>query len=1277
MLQLALDAAQPGDVIYIPPGEYCQILPSYGDQLPIRIPQGVTVASGWSPESKGRGATFFFDVYDYDDLRILGDFADKPIFLVDQPGVTLEGLRIIGPYRLDAPSQPFVRFIWEPHPIPETMGVRVEASGFRMRNCELSGWSRAAVQLGPGAADARVEHSYFHHNQMRPVGYGIEAVGAIDVISTANVFDWNRVAIYAHGGSGASVTARYNAFLDRNVENAVHLGPGADGLTLEHNTFTDTGLPSVVMQAPAAGSAAIRYNTFWHDGQGQALSLAGGGAATVEANAYGRPDDRWYGSCDRAVLDAAGPGLFDVGMRRCRDALLGADVRLFRDRLDAHCAYHAERIQELDYRSYGACRADRPGATGEPVGGGEGYTRIVDPDAGVRVSTKAELLSALASAAPPPGERAVIYVEDDAVIRFDGNEFFYVPARVVLASGRGRNGSPGALLTRSNLLGLNPLVYVNGPDVRITGLRLEGGEHGSRVEFVARLGASGYVYYDQPLSAAVQTVESNLEVDNCELSGFSSAAISIYGSRHEPGTYQVSSGHEIHHNHFHHNRVDGLGYGVTLYRSHGRIYGNILRKNRHDFASDGRPGTAYEAMYNLVLEHTLSGSFDVHGGFDRDGRNNIAGDWISMHHNTWFSPWYNDSWQILIRGEPIGPSRIRRNAFTGRSMSWAVKLGARDHYDHQTTIEDNLYGEDQGRDRFYTGCDGWIAYHPAVQLTGDVVELTWDDPFTDDPQIRADKWFSVQITPAIDGTSIFETDRDERRFLVSDAEPDVDYIVIVQGRCDPARYPEADRSLTAWWGAGSFILRPEDCTGGDARCAGDVHQTCVSGVWQDAETCGQGCYQGYCNACRPDTSRCVRDVQQYCRQGATGYEWADTPPCPLGCHEGFCNDCEPGSVACVGPNRGVCVDLGHGYGWSTEWCPHDCDAGTGACIEAVTIDDLFPSSGSLSCPGCAPTAMPGYPRFTLSDPDLYEDYVTIQNVSTAGVPMPIRAVLASTTPGRVYAANPDSGSPSPPTAYWEYRLTSHDGTTSSDNVLDPGERITRIWQLADEGGASFRFWADVFGADGARGGDGGPAGRLDLTPGSASPLEAAVTEASAGVLDDGTAEIHGGATDGAFVLANRFTVSGAVMLHAVTFFASGAAEGDAVEVIVYEEVLGETSGPAPGLEVWRTTATLGAGGFQDVPAADCPAINPGGVPGASLYVAVANTTPRSYTLGVDTDGPRADSSYVSTDGGVIFEPLETIPILDGNAMIRVRTREAGICFIRTSTDPVSPKAGGR
>ncbi len=124
-------------------------------------------------------------------------------------------------------------------------------------------------------------------------------------------------------------------------------------------------------------------------------------------------------------------------------------------------------------------------------------------------------------------------------------------------------------------------------------------------------------------------------------------------------------------------------------------------------------------------------------------------------------------------------------------------------------------------------------------------------------------------------------------------------------------------------------------------------------------------------------------------------------------------------------------------------------------------DSIEASSGSDSCPGCAPALTPGYPRFTLSDPDLYEDYITLENISATSIPMPLRTVLATLEPESVSGYNTDGVGDRPPTAYWAYSVTSHDGTTSADDVLDSGERIARLWQFADEGGAAFEFWADV------------------------------------------------------------------------------------------------------------------------------------------------------------------------------------------------------------------------
>ena len=76
-------------------------------------------------------------------------------------------------------------------------------------------------------------------------------------------------------------------------------------------------------------------------------------------------------------------------------------------------------------------------------------------------------------------------------------------------------------------------------------------------------------------------------------------------------------------------------------------------------------------------------------------------------------------------------------------------------------------------------------------------------------------------------------------------------------------------------------------------------------------------------------------------------------------------------------------------------------------------------------------------------------------------------------------------------------------------------------------------------------------------------------------------------------------------------------------------------------------------------------LNAEGHPEAVFFVALANTEPRSVSLGFDITGPRAGAAYLSTDGGLTFAPVSTMPIIDGNAMIRADVKK-GICFIMAS-----------
>jgi PKD repeat protein len=293
--------------------------------------------------------------------------------------------------------------------------------------------------------------------------------------------------------------------------------------------------------------------------------------------------------------------------------------------------------------------------TGNPVGGGQGYNKIISAEqATFLVRNKTELLSALAAVSP--GQ--IIYIDDNVKIDLSGENRIKIPANITLASGRGLNGSKGGMLfTRSQNVRI-ALLLVDGDNIRITGLRLNGpdtemGDH-----------AYGGIY---KLGDGISSAHTNLEVDNCEIFGWGHA-----------GVY-LTSGPQyayIHHNYIHHNRRYGLGYGVCLgYCTDANpifslIEGNLFDNNRHHIAGTGTPGNSYEARYNICLTFDVGHCFDMHGGADRDDGTDIAGNSIIIHHNTFRDPQQN---AVCIRGIPQNEAQIYNNWFYHEETAKAVR----------------------------------------------------------------------------------------------------------------------------------------------------------------------------------------------------------------------------------------------------------------------------------------------------------------------------------------------------------------------------------------------------------------------------------------------------------------------------------------------------------------------------------------------------------------------------------------------------------------------------
>ncbi len=310
--------------------------------------------------------------------------------------------------------------------------------------------------------------------------------------------------------------------------------------------------------------------------------------------------------------------------------------------------------------------------TGNPIGGGDGYTNIVSrSSADFIVDTKSELLSALQSARS--GD--VVYIEGNANIDMSGTYNTRIPAGVTLASNRGENGASGGRIYQSKQSSPpSPAVLfrVDGQNVRITGLRIEGPEKNT-----------DSVNY-KPIG--IYCTQRNSEIDNCEIWGWCNAGINMAGT----GGSSLKAGGYIHHNNIHHCQMDGLGYGIVVTAGGvALIEANYFDYNRHSIAGDGVAGDGYEARYNICGPHALATSphpFDMHG--KASGSTTIAGDEIRIHHNTFLATSPSGAYPIAIRGVPRVGAYIDHNWFYYTQQAPVWQTDGRSGI----TMTDNLIG---------------------------------------------------------------------------------------------------------------------------------------------------------------------------------------------------------------------------------------------------------------------------------------------------------------------------------------------------------------------------------------------------------------------------------------------------------------------------------------------------------------------------------------------------------------------------------------------------------
>lgn len=327
---------------------------------------------------------------------------------------------------------------------------------------------------------------------------------------------------------------------------------------------------------------------------------------------------------------------------------------------------------EVGGRQYGAVPLD----TG-PIGGA-GVRDVVTGGA-FHVDDRSGLVAALEEAS----DGDAVYIDPEAEIDltvpvYADGLVLHVPPGVTLASNRRAGASRGGLIY-SDTFDTAPLIRAHEGS-RITGLRLRGPDPERRMElhrdaFQGSDARGSRYYYAFPVSRGLEAIADEVTVDNCELWGWSHAAVS----------FERGAGHAVRHSYLHHNQRHGLGYGVALDRAEVDIAYNLFDWNRHAVAGTGRTPSGYAARHNVILANANGHLLDMHGGEDRGDGTNVAGTWMRFEHNTLANTRRR---AIVIRGIPAEEAVVTRNWFyapvVGRQAVAAVE---------NASVDDNVYGE--------------------------------------------------------------------------------------------------------------------------------------------------------------------------------------------------------------------------------------------------------------------------------------------------------------------------------------------------------------------------------------------------------------------------------------------------------------------------------------------------------------------------------------------------------------------------------------------------------
>lgn len=349
-----------------------------------------------------------------------------------------------------------------------------------------------------------------------------------------------------------------------------------------------------------------------------------------------------------------------------------------------------------------------PSLGGVPASGGVGtgfayqQPAITGQDAHVVARTPNGLMSAIEQASTD--RHVIIWIPPDAVINMTGQPTTTL-RNVTLASSRHTNHIGGLIYTDTYGEGTSQYdgggIFDMQENSRVTGLRIRGPfsnvyNHPEYPGYLPKPNYGSrsrrYEYYDAHAARGLTVSHGSVQVDNCELFGWSRMAVYVNCPR-SYGVDQEQSYPQFNNDAFHNNLMDSSGYGIEVIRGHAVIQRCYLNANRHSIAGFGHPDSGF--TISECFQDRIIGSFpiDQHYMGENNGSGSSPSDYKYRYRGGGLMQVLNSSFAcrnvfedsvvysgarqpaLALQGVPLQKSVVKGNLFRHDSPETAFSQG--------------------------------------------------------------------------------------------------------------------------------------------------------------------------------------------------------------------------------------------------------------------------------------------------------------------------------------------------------------------------------------------------------------------------------------------------------------------------------------------------------------------------------------------------------------------------------------------------------------------------